>query len=110
MYTVYLGVNDVSFIQSSDGTWSGSATPPSPGIRATVSNVIRHPNYYSSTIENDIALVILQDEITPNEYIKIACLPEKVSSTYPPVDQACYVSGWVKFFKISKTISIYCIC
>ena len=42
---------------------------------------------------NDIALLILTDEVTLNDKIQIACLPPHLSTTYPSENTPVYAAG-----------------
>lgn len=54
---------------------------------------MKHASYDANTYLNDIALLILDSDITLNTYVKLACLPN-ASTTYPPVNQNVWASGW----------------
>ena len=43
---------------------------------------------------NDIALLILDQAVTLNEKIQIACLPQSTSSTYPGDNLDAWAVGW----------------
>ncbi|KAK5891911.1 hypothetical protein CesoFtcFv8_012340 [Champsocephalus esox] len=54
------------------------------------SRVIRHPNYNSYYIDNDIMLIKLSMPATLNRYVKPVALPRSCV----PADTWCTVSGW----------------
>ncbi|XP_054477327.1 transmembrane protease serine 9-like [Anoplopoma fimbria] len=54
------------------------------------SRVIRHPNYSSYNINNDIMLIKLSTPATLNQYVKPVALP----SSCAPAGTMCKVSGW----------------
>nr|ABS32240.1 trypsinogen 2 precursor [Kareius bicoloratus] len=54
------------------------------------SRVIRHPNYNSWNIDNDIMLIKLSKPATLNQYVKTVALP----SSCAPAGTMCKVSGW----------------
>ncbi|XP_055610820.1 phenoloxidase-activating factor 2-like [Uranotaenia lowii] len=61
--------------------------------RRTVSRVILHPNYYSGSLYNDIAVLILTQHINdrlPN--VGNVCLPT-VQQRFTEVDK-CFLTGW----------------
>ncbi|XP_041649297.1 trypsin-like [Cheilinus undulatus] len=51
---------------------------------------IRHPDYSSGTMDNDIMLIKLSQPATLNSYVKPATLPSKCASD----GTICQVSGW----------------
>uniref|UniRef100_A0A665WFL4 trypsin n=1 Tax=Echeneis naucrates TaxID=173247 RepID=A0A665WFL4_ECHNA len=54
------------------------------------SRVIRHPNYSSYNIDNDIMLIKLSKSATLNQYVQPVALP----SSCAPAGTLCRVSGW----------------
>ncbi|KAL7875120.1 hypothetical protein SRHO_G00060900 [Serrasalmus rhombeus] len=52
--------------------------------------VIRHPNYDSNTLNNDIMLIKLKSAATINSYVRTVPLP----STCAPAGIWCLISGW----------------
>ncbi|KAG7457716.1 hypothetical protein MATL_G00230100 [Megalops atlanticus] len=52
--------------------------------------VIRHPNYSSWTLNNDIMLIKLSSPATLNEFVQPVALP----SSCAPAGTKCRVSGW----------------
>ncbi|KAI9523970.1 Trypsin-1 [Dissostichus eleginoides] len=54
------------------------------------SRVIRHPNYNSYNIDNDIMLIKLSKPATLNQYVQAVALP----SSCAPAGTMCTVSGW----------------
>ncbi|CAB1333988.1 unnamed protein product [Coregonus sp. 'balchen'] len=54
------------------------------------SRVIRHPNYSSYNIDNDIMLIKLSKPATLNTYVQPVALP----SSCAPAGTMCTVSGW----------------
>ncbi|XP_075058424.1 mannan-binding lectin serine protease 1 isoform X2 [Mixophyes fleayi] len=59
-----------------------------------VKNLIIHPNYNSSTLQNDIGLVELSSKAFLNDYVIPICLPEEEVKS----DEFVVVSGWGKQF------------
>jgi len=53
---------------------------------------IPHPDYHSDTVENDIALIELPQPVPLDDYIKLACLPQK--GDVMEVDDLASVTGW----------------
>lgn len=54
------------------------------------SRVIRHPNYNSYTLSNDIMLIKLSTPATLNNYVRTVALPNGCASA----GTMCLVSGW----------------
>ena len=68
-----------------------------PGLRSKIDKIIRHPDYNTETHENDIAVLVLKENIAFCEYdnIRPACLPNYKSSTLGDfVNQTATISGW----------------
>lgn len=60
-----------------------------------VLGIYRHEGFQYPTVptvEFDIALVRLDGEVTPNDYIDFACLPS--SEEVLPEGKKCYATGW----------------
>ena len=53
--------------------------------------IIVHPQYNANSMNNDIALVVLQSEVKFNNYVQPACLPTS-SKDSPPVNSQVNVS------------------
>ena len=56
----------------------------------TVDTIFEHGQYDSVTVNNDIALLKLTNEITFNNYVSPACLPDKDVVK----DTICVTTGW----------------
>ncbi|XP_036449654.1 trypsin-3-like [Colossoma macropomum] len=54
------------------------------------SKVIRHPNYNSNTLNNDIMLIKLKSAATLNSYVRTVSLPSSCASA----GTWCLISGW----------------
>ncbi|XP_010867502.2 trypsin-3 [Esox lucius] len=52
--------------------------------------IIRHPNYNSYNLDNDIMLIKLSKPATLNSYVQTVALPTRC----PQADEMCLVSGW----------------
>ncbi len=55
---------------------------------------IKHKSYSDRTLQNDIALLYLESDVTLNNYIQIACLPSASSTSYPGANIVVYAAGW----------------
>ena len=55
-----------------------------------VEKVIMHPLY--GNLNNDIALLKLDEPVKMNSHVQPACLPEN----QPPVGTKCFITGWGK--------------
>lgn len=83
MYTVYLGQYDLNYLYDA------------PAQEFSVRTIVKHENYDSVNVLNDVALLILNTQVTLDSYIQIACLPDRSVSYYPTLtDIAGYVAGW----------------
>ena len=51
-----------------------------------------HPNFNPMTVDNDIALIELEEPVYFNDYIRPICLPEPYYKT--PEETKCYAIGW----------------
>lgn len=59
-----------------------------------VSRAVTHPQYDSTTVDNDVALLQLPEPVEPGPRISPACLPEQGASL--PVGDSCTIIGWGK--------------
>ncbi|CAK9290222.1 unnamed protein product [Gordionus sp. m RMFG-2023] len=61
-------------------------------VKIPAKSVIKHPNYYATTVKNDISIIKLERKVDYGDAIKPICLPsaeERVKDGY-----GCYVTGW----------------
>jgi hypothetical protein len=54
----------------------------------------KHEAYDDDNLLNDIALLILDRDVTLNEKIQLACLPQSLSKTYPGNNVDGWIAGW----------------
>lgn len=57
----------------------------------SVQKIIMHSAYDSQTVANDLAILVLQDRIIYDDYIRPACLPD--GHNYY-IGQVCLTAGW----------------
>merc|ERR1739848_511268 len=57
-----------------------------------VEDIISRSDYNENTIENDIAILKLSQDVTFSDYVVPACLPSSSSNSY--TGQSATVSGW----------------
>ena len=86
LFYLFLGVNDISFLNTTD-------IPPSPGIKLSVANIIVHPSYDENTFIGDICIMTLTTIIQYNNFINVACLPQ-YGTSFPSINQKAYTGGW----------------
>ena len=66
----------------------------SPAVRYKVEKVVRHQFYDSKSYLNDIALLILSENVTLTRNIQIACVPGVTSTYYPNPNIKSIAVGW----------------
>ena len=64
------------------------------GLRVKVQKIILHPQYNSTTVANDIAILVLSKDVPFKDTINPACLPNKGSSLTRFLDKPVTISGW----------------
>ncbi|XP_063444873.1 atrial natriuretic peptide-converting enzyme-like isoform X1 [Mytilus trossulus] len=55
-------------------------------------NLYPHPEYNPITVDNDIALIELDEPVYFNDYLRPICLPDRTHVT--PAGTRCYAVGW----------------
>ncbi|EDV94355.1 GH20108 [Drosophila grimshawi] len=77
------------------GEWDTQTTRERlPYQEQTVQRIITHPRFNSRNVANDFALVILSQEFTLDDHIRVVCLPEH--GTNPVPQTTCFSTGWGK--------------
>ncbi|XP_020779873.1 chymotrypsin-like protease CTRL-1 isoform X2 [Boleophthalmus pectinirostris] len=66
-------------------------------VNRSVSQIIVHPDYNSTTFQNDIALMKLSNPITYTDYIRPVCLAANSSLFYN--NTKCWATGWGRLSK-----------
>lgn len=85
MYSVYLGFHDISDIFTGTFTY--------PGRKISVTNFIKHPNFDSTNLLNDIAILKLSSKACLDSYVKLSCLP--TVANYPATTGIdVWTAGW----------------
>ena len=79
-YNVFVGVHDLRQLSVL------------PTRQYTSIRVIRHPDYSSQTLTNDIGILILKENVVLNSYIQLACLPDYEYDLYP---NETNISAWI---------------
>lgn len=59
-----------------------------------VSQVYVHPEYDSTNMFNDIALIVLTEPVTLSSFIKPICLPRNESLLTPSINSDIFAHGW----------------
>ncbi|XP_038592630.1 chymotrypsin-like protease CTRL-1 [Micropterus salmoides] len=62
------------------------------GISGSVSQIIKHPNFDSKTLDNDIALLKLSSPVTFTKFIRPVCLA--AGGSVFNAGTTCWVTGW----------------
>ncbi|XP_069947479.1 uncharacterized protein [Cherax quadricarinatus] len=65
-----------------------------PEIEYKVARTEIHPQYDSTTVDNDVALLQLPEAVASGPYIAPACLPDQGAGL--PVGDTCTIIGWGK--------------
>ncbi|XP_057716663.1 transmembrane protease serine 9-like [Corythoichthys intestinalis] len=61
-------------------------------VRRNIAGIAIHPNYNERTNDNDVALLLLSDPVTFNDFIRPVCLAEAASTFFAGTDS--WVTGW----------------
>uniref|UniRef100_A0A3B3CAM6 Zgc:100868 n=1 Tax=Oryzias melastigma TaxID=30732 RepID=A0A3B3CAM6_ORYME len=61
-------------------------------VSRSITEIIRHPDYSSTTFQNDIALLMLSSPVSFNNYIAPVCVAAASSSFYSGTNT--WVTGW----------------
>lgn len=93
MYKVYLGVHDKTTAVESVGGQKQQADPWSSQM-SRVSRIRIHPSFDASNKLNDLAMIVLADEIEMGENVRNACLPPSTLSD-GRFDEATMREGWI---------------
>ncbi|TRY75246.1 hypothetical protein TCAL_01672 [Tigriopus californicus] len=79
---VYLGDHDLRVRGETIG----------PEQQSRVSTIIRHKSFKTSTLHNDVAILVLKDAITYSDSVQPICLEEDTSKLF--VGETVQVAGW----------------
>lgn len=84
---------ETSDILIKGGEWKlGIDEEPLPFQIVKVSAIIRHPEYKVGSLQNDLAVLVLQEKLRESKNIGTICLPEP--NQIPTQD--CVATGWGK--------------
>lgn len=84
---------ETSDILIKGGEWKlGIDEEPLPFQIVKVSAIIRHPEYKAGSLQNDLAVLVLQEKLREAKNIGTICLPEP--NKIPTQD--CIATGWGK--------------
>ncbi|KAK8402636.1 hypothetical protein O3P69_000766 [Scylla paramamosain] len=70
------------------------AVQEGPEIEYKVARAVIHPMYDSTTVDNDVALLLLPEPVEPGPRVSPACVPEQGAEL--PVGKSCTIIGWGK--------------
>ncbi|XP_052889349.1 inactive CLIP domain-containing serine protease A28-like [Anopheles moucheti] len=74
------------------GEWDISTTKePYPHKDISVTEIIKHPDYVHNPIQNDIALLLLEENVQYHKHIQPICLPQPNDQF---VGESCISNGW----------------
>ncbi|XP_050738022.1 vitamin K-dependent protein C-like [Eriocheir sinensis] len=65
-----------------------------PEIEYKVARSVVHPHYDPTTVDNDVALLLLPEPVEPGPHVSPACVPEQDAEL--PVGESCTIIGWGK--------------
>lgn len=89
-------MSPVSFSTSTSGVTISlglqSLTSSTNVVSRSAARIIVHPDYSSSTNDNDVALVQLSSTVTFTDYVRPVCLAADGSVFPSGLD--CWVTGW----------------
>lgn len=87
---VFLGENDMT--KSPDCVLeAGQQRCAPPELTVVIESRVAHPEYDRSTKANDIALLLLEDNVTYSDYVRPVCLPGSGSVV---VGERLWTAGW----------------
>jgi hypothetical protein len=75
------------------GEWDTvTKNEPFPYVNVDAKHIVIHPDFNSSNMHNDIALIFLKDTLESDVHIDTVCLPPK--NFHIDENSECYASGW----------------
>uniref|UniRef100_A0A182NCA8 Phenoloxidase-activating factor 2 n=1 Tax=Anopheles dirus TaxID=7168 RepID=A0A182NCA8_9DIPT len=84
------------------GEWdTGTINEPYPQKEISVRDIIKHPEYVQNPIANDIALLLLAENVEYTRHIQPICLPQNTDNF---VERRCISNGWGTVGGIYATI------
>uniref|UniRef100_A0A669CUZ1 Peptidase S1 domain-containing protein n=1 Tax=Oreochromis niloticus TaxID=8128 RepID=A0A669CUZ1_ORENI len=94
-------ITDPSGVTVTLGRQSLQGSNPN-AVSRTVTKIIPHPNYNSTSFNNDICLLQLSSPVTFNNYISPVCLAASDSTFYSGVNS--WVTGWESILSVYLTL------
>lgn len=96
MYIYKYNFRNVSALKVRLGDWDiYKNVEPQPYMERSIESIVIHPEYSSSNMHNDIAVITLSETVLMSNYISPVCLPPKPQNTVVPRHwTGCRVSGW----------------
>lgn len=78
------------------GEWRLGYDDPKPFQIVRVQRIINHPQYQKGTIDHDIAILQLENDIRYDTHVAPICLDEQQEVNVIPNDNNCVTTGWGK--------------
>lgn len=79
------------------GEWKlGSTEEPKPFQTVRVKQITMHPAYQPTSLESDVALLHLENDLKYDKHIGPICVDESELEPAQGSDEECVTSGWGK--------------
>lgn len=80
-----------NFVRLGELDFSTNEEKSSP-VNIRIERKIQHPDYRQGVVYNDIGLIILEQPVIFNKYIRPICLPSITDNDY--TGEVLYLAGW----------------